>query len=69
MLEGRVKFFNSDRGFGFIAGDDGRDMFVHVNDLRRSGLERLSEGDRVRFDVEAGKSGKEHAIEVSVVAK
>lgn len=59
MPTGTVKFFNSDKGFGFIAPDGGgRDVFVHVSAVTRSGLGTLSEGQKVSFDVEDDNRGK-----------
>ena len=58
MATGTVKFFNSQKGFGFIAPTDGsRDVFVHVSALERSGMRTLVEGQKVSYDVitERGK--------------
>jgi len=58
-ITGTVKFFNNDKGYGFIRPDDGsRDVFVHVSAVTRSGLGTLAEGQRVSFDVEPDKRGK-----------
>jgi len=58
-ITGTVKFFNNDKGFGFIRPDDGsRDVFVHISAVTSSGLGALSEGQRVSFDVEPDKRGK-----------
>jgi len=58
-INGTVKFFNHARGFGFIAPDDGgKDVFVHVTALERSGLPALEEGDKVTFDVEDDPRGR-----------
>lgn len=60
--DGAVKFFNSDRGFGFIAPDNGGpDVFLHVSSLSRSGLQPPMDGQRVRFSIRAGKKGPEAA--------
>ena len=57
--QGSVKFFNPDKGFGFIKPDGGgADIFVHVTAVEAAGLRSLNEGQRVSFDVEADKKGK-----------
>ena len=59
MTQGTVKWFNSQKGFGFIQPDDGsRDVFVHVSAVERAGMNGLNEGQKVSFDVvtERGKS-------------
>lgn len=57
--EGIVKFFNFDKGYGFIKPDaGGPDVFVHVSALQSSGIDGLNEGQRVSFDVEPDKKGK-----------
>jgi CspA family cold shock protein len=64
MNNGTVKFFNDDKGFGFITPDDGgKDVFVHVNGLNGNSI---SEGDKVSYDVEEGQKGL-NAVNVSVV--
>ena len=56
---GTVKFFNGERGYGFIKPDDGgRDVFVHVTAVERAGLKSLTEGQRISFDIEPDKKGK-----------
>ena len=58
-MTGTVKFFNSERGYGFIKPDDGgRDVFVHVTAVERAGLKALTEGQRISFEVEPDKKGK-----------
>jgi cold shock protein len=57
MSEGRVKWFNEKKGFGFIEKDDGEDVFVHFSAIQDSGFKTLTEGQRVSFDVEKGKKG------------
>jgi CspA family cold shock protein len=59
---GTVKWFNTEKGFGFIARDSGgKDVFVHISALERSGLTDLSEGDRVIVDIAEGRKGPEAA--------
>jgi len=56
---GVVKFFNGERGYGFIKPDDGgRDVFVHITAVERAGMKSLNEGQRISFDVEPDKKGK-----------
>ena len=56
---GTVKFFNSEKGYGFIKPDEGgRDVFVHVSAVMSSGLGTLNEGQRVSFEIEPDKRGK-----------
>jgi CspA family cold shock protein len=58
-MTGTVKFFNGERGYGFIKPDDGgRDVFVHITAVERAGLKVLNEGQRISFDVEPDKKGK-----------
>ena len=56
---GAIKFFNPEKGYGFIKPDDGgRDIFVHITAVEQLGLKTLAEGQRVTFDVEPDKKGK-----------
>jgi len=57
MSEGKVKWFNEQKGFGFIEKDDGSDVFVHFSAIHASGFKTLYEGQRVSFDVQQGKKG------------
>jgi CspA family cold shock protein len=58
-MTGTVKFFNGERGYGFIKPDDGgRDVFVHITAVERAGLKDLIEGQRISFEVEPDKKGK-----------
>ena len=58
-MTGVVKFFNAERGYGFIKPDDGgRDVFVHITAVERAGLKDLIEGQRISFEVEPDKKGK-----------
>ncbi|HEY2710002.1 MAG TPA: cold-shock protein [Caulobacteraceae bacterium] len=68
MTTGTVKFFNSAKGFGFIAPDEGgADVFVHVSALERSGVYELNEGDTVAFEMEQDRrNGKMAAVNLSV---
>lgn len=57
MAEGIVKWFNDQKGYGFIEQENGEDLFVHYSAINGSGFRTLTEGDRVRFDVGEGKKG------------
>jgi CspA family cold shock protein len=57
MLEGKVKWFNPRKGYGFIAAPDGRDVFVHYSSISGEGFKTLDEGDTVMFDVVEGEKG------------
>jgi CspA family cold shock protein len=58
-MMGTVKFFNGERGYGFIKPDDGgRDVFVHITAVEHAGLKDLTEGQRITFEVEPDKKGK-----------
>ena len=54
-----MKFFNAEKGFGFIARDGGDDVFVHYSNIQGSGYKSLEEGQRVEFDVAPGRKGEE----------
>jgi cold shock protein len=59
LTAGTVKFFNAEKGFGFIARDGGDDVFVHYSNIQGSGYRSLEEGQRVEFDVAPGRKGDE----------
>ncbi len=59
MATGTVKWFNPDKGYGFILPEDGsRDVFVHISAVQRAGLDTLNEGQKVSFDLAPGRDGK-----------
>ena len=57
MANGTVKWFNEAKGFGFITGEDGSDVFVHHTSIQGNGFKSLAEGDSVSFDTEKGPKG------------
>ena len=57
MAEGRVKWFNDSKGYGFIETDGGKDIFVHHSAIEGEGFKSLSEGERVSFEQEQGTKG------------
>jgi cold shock protein len=57
LANGIVKWFNNQKGYGFIAQEDGTDVFVHHSAINAKGFKTLEEGDRVTFDVEKGNKG------------
>lgn len=63
MTEGTVKFFNTTKGYGFIEPTTGgKDAFVHISAVERSGLSTLNEGQKVSYDLETGRDGKVSAV-------
>jgi CspA family cold shock protein len=63
MSKGRVKWFNEQKGFGFISQDSGEDLFVHFSSIKQDGFKVLREGDEVEFEIAQGKKGLQ-AIDV-----
>ena len=61
MAQGSVKWFNSEKGYGFIAVDGGADVFVHYSAIQMDGFRTLAEGDRVEFETTAGRDGRSQA--------
>jgi CspA family cold shock protein len=59
LATGTVKFFNSEKGFGFISREQGDDVFVHYSNIQGSGYKSLTEGQQVEFDVAPGRKGEE----------
>lgn len=68
MTTGTVKWFNSTKGFGFIAPESGgKDVFVHISAVERSGIRNLPDGQKVSFDVESGRDGRENATNLKLL--
>ena len=66
MPIGTVKFFNADKGYGFIAPDGGgNDSFVHISAVQAAGMMTLDKDQRVNYEIEDGKNGKQSAINLS----
>ncbi|WP_299197892.1 cold-shock protein [uncultured Tateyamaria sp.] len=67
MANGTVKWFNSTKGFGFIAPETGgKDVFLHISALERAGMTTLNDDQKVTFDVEAGRDGRESATNIAL---
>lgn len=63
---GTVKFFNSDKGYGFIQPDDGSgDSFVHISAVQAAGMDTLNNNQRLTYEVEMGRNGKESAVNLT----
>ena len=68
MAKGTVKWFNATKGFGFIRPEGGsKDVFVHISAVQRAGLIGLDDGQRVSFDLESGRDGRESATNLELV--
>jgi CspA family cold shock protein len=60
-MQGKVKWFNAEKGYGFIEGEDGKDVFVHFSAIQSEGFKTLDEGQMVSFDVVEGARGPQAA--------
>ena len=67
MANVTVKWFNTTKGYGFIAPEGGKkDVFVHISAVERSGLTGLKDNQKVTFDIEAGRDGRESAVNIKI---
>ncbi len=67
MANGTVKWFNTSKGFGFIEPESGgRDVFVHISSVERAGLTGLADAQKVTFDIESGRDGRESATNLAL---
>ncbi|MCH2166120.1 MAG: cold-shock protein [Oceanicola sp.] len=67
MANGTVKWFNSEKGYGFIAPEGGgKDVFVHIRAVQRSGLDGLQDNQAVTYDLEDGRDGRTSAVNISL---
>jgi CspA family cold shock protein len=68
MAKGTVKWFNATKGFGFIQPETGsKDVFLHISALERAGLTSINDGQKVTFDIESGRDGRESAANLALV--
>jgi len=68
MATGTVKWFNSQKGYGFIQPEDGsKDVFVHISAVERAGMANLREGQQLSYEIERGNQGKTSAIDLKTI--
>jgi CspA family cold shock protein len=68
VAQGTVKWFNAQKGFGFIQPEGGgNDVFVHISAVERAGLSQLGEGQKISFETETGRNGKASAVNLKVL--
>ncbi|WP_102226082.1 cold-shock protein [Acidimangrovimonas sediminis] len=68
MATGTVKWFNATKGFGFIQPDGGsKDVFVHISAVERAGLRGLNDGQKISYELEAGRDGRESASKLALI--
>ena len=68
MARGTVKWFNTEKGYGFIAPDaGGGDVFVHITAVQRAGLQSLPDGQKVSYELETGRNGKTSAVDLQAL--
>ena len=67
MSQGTVKWFSSEKGYGFISQENGEDLFVHFSEIQGDGYKSLDENDKVEFVIASGSNGKSQATQVCVL--
>ena len=68
MATGTVKWFNTTKGFGFIAPDDGgKDVFVHISAVERAGLKSLNDNQKIAYELQAGRDGRSSASDLRLL--
>jgi CspA family cold shock protein len=65
-MKGTVKWFNDEKGYGFITSEDGKDVFAHFSQIQKDGFKKLEEGEEVTFDITEGQKGPQAANIVSI---
>lgn len=60
-MKGTVKWFNDEKGFGFITSEEGNDVFAHYSEIQKDGFKKLEEGEEVTFDITQGAKGPQAA--------
>ncbi|RID93827.1 cold-shock protein [Gemmobacter lutimaris] len=67
MANGTVKWFNTTKGFGFIETEQGsKDVFLHISAVERAGIRQLADGQKVTFDIESGRDGRQSACNLAL---
>lgn len=68
MAQGKVKWFNNTKGYGFIAPDTGgKDVFVHISAVERAGLRELQDDQKISYDLQSGRDGRESADNLQLI--
>ena len=68
MANGKVKWFNSQKGYGFIEPEDGtQDVFVHISAVKAAGMDELSDGQSLSYELETGQNGKTSAVDLTTL--